>query len=88
MNVFSERACNELERFGLQPFPILHVSEIHMRHPMKPVTIELSLNSEIQRYREFFILCGDINGFRDETDSTSYEIGDNFITVQLNHFSM
>ena len=88
MNVFSEKACSELERFGLKPFPILHVSEISMRQPMKPVTIELFLNSEIERDEKFCILCGDINGFRDERDITSYEIGENFISVQLNHFSM
>ena len=88
MNVFSERAYDELERFGMQPFPILHMSEMSMRQPVKPVTIKLFLKSKIERDEKFCILCGDINGFRDERDITSYKVGEKFISVQLNHFSM
>ena len=87
MNVFSENAYSELKRLGLQPFPILHVSETSMRQPMRPVTLKLRLNSEIERNENFHILCGDINDVSVEANSKPCQVGNDSISVQLHHFS-
>ena len=87
MNIFSETACSELSHHGIRTSPILHVSEISRRQPKKAVTATFYMNSELQSDEELFVLFGDFDEVNNEMDIPSHEIGKNYISVQLNHFS-
>ena len=88
MKMFSENALGELSRFGLHPFPILHVKEMNMKQPLMPVTLFLPMNGELKDDEKVFVLCEDNDEIKDVTNVTSYEIGRNFLSVGLNDFSV
>ena len=87
MNVFSETAVGELSRFGLKPFPILHVKEKTKKQPLKPITIKLPINEQIQSDEKVVVLCADSDGITNLKQLTC-EIGKQFLTVHLDHFTM
>ena len=86
MNVFSEKAIAELSNFGLKPFPIIHVKEKERKQPLKPITLFLRLNEQMQKDERLVILHGNKDGTVDVTETTRYEIGTGFVKVQLDHF--
>ena len=88
MNMFSESAIGELSRFGLKPFPILHVKEKNKKQPLKPITIKLPINGQIQIDQKVIVICADSDGKTDLKEITSYHVGKNFLTVHLDHFTM
>ena len=88
MNVFSETAVGELSRFGLKPFPILHVKEKNKKQPLKPITIKLPINGQIQSDEKVVVICADSDGITALREITSYHVAKHFLTFQLDHFTM
>ena len=87
MNVFSEKAIEELSTFGLRPFPIMHMMEKYGNQPVKPVTLILRLNRAMQQDEKLLILHGNNGKIEDVTETTICDIGLSFLKVRLDHFS-
>ena len=85
MNVFSEKAIFELSQFGLKPFPVLHIKEVKNILPLKPVTLQVLLNEELQSDEKVIVLCGDSDELRIQSGFTSFEVGRYFIRFALKH---
>ena len=89
MNIFSKTAVDEfLSRFGLKPFPILHVKEKTKKQPLKPITIKLPIDGQIQSDEKVVVLCADSDRITDVKEVTSYKVGKNFLAIHLDHFTM
>ena len=92
MNVFLERAIDELKNFGLRPLPILHIKLKSWKQPAKPITVKLPLDQQLQDDEKVVILqkADEIDQRENDENITEFtpdEIEDNSVKFLLSFIS-
>ena len=87
MNVFSEEAVDDLSYSEMKPLLFLHMKEKNNEEAMKPFTIRLPMNEELQSDEKVFAVCENNDGIQHLTEFLSYGNG-NHLALRLMKISM
>ena len=88
MNVFSDDAIQELSHLGVKPFPILHVSEINKKQPMRPITLTFPMKEAMQSNEKLLIFREEDDKIENITECTWHKVEEDICTMKLNHFGV